>query len=222
VIFLITWEYKKAILILPGDGSKPITMGTFMKSINRRDFLAGLSGLAILGLAGCTAGKSPNKEKKDQNMEQADMQLRPHHILDIISDHGMGVQYEPHPYGHSQHIAAPKLLANQDLKIMLVLHADDICKGCKHLLPDGSCDDVLGQLESAPSKQAYNDDLDRRLFDYYAVEPDTVMTFRQYLEMVNAKVPGIEKVCTHPGENQEERLNGLINGLVKLGVRVSA
>ncbi len=147
------------------------------------------------------------------------MQLRPHHILDIISGYGQGIKFQPHPYGHSLHIVAPKLLSNLDLKIKLVLSADDICEGCKHLMPDGKCKDVLAQLKPSPSKQAYNDVLDCRLFDYLSIEINSVITIRKYLEIVNKKVPGIEKICTHPKRNQEERLNGLINGLIKSGVR---
>jgi hypothetical protein len=46
-----------------------------------------------------------------------------------------------------------------------------------------------------------------------------VITICEYLEAVNKKVPGIEKICTHPKEDQQERLNGLISGLTKLGLR---
>jgi len=46
-----------------------------------------------------------------------------------------------------------------------------------------------------------------------------VFTTRKYLELVNEKVPGIEKICTHPKTNEEERLNGLIDGLIELGIR---
>jgi hypothetical protein len=147
------------------------------------------------------------------------MQLRPHHILDIISDHGKGKEYQPHSYGHSLHIVAPELLSNLDKEIKLVLTADDICRGCEHLVRDGKCKDVLSQLTPSPSKQAYNDVLDSRLFDEFSILPNTVITFHQYLETVNEKVPGIEKICTHPKENQEERLQGLIDGLVRLGIR---
>ena len=149
------------------------------------------------------------------------MQLRPHHILDIISAYGKGIEYQPHPYGHSLHIIAPKLLSNLDLQIKLILNADDICEGCEHLLPGGKCKDVLAQLTPSPSKQAYNDVLDSRLFDDLSIAPNSVITTRKYLEAVNKKVPGIEKICTHPKENQKERLNGLIDGLTKLGIRES-
>lgn len=155
-------------------------------------------------------------------MEHYDMQLRPHHILDIISGHGKGITYQPHPYGHSLHIVAPKLLSNPDLKIKLVLQADDICEGCKHLLPDGKCKDVLAQLTPSPSKQAYNDVLDCRLFDELSIVPDTVTTTRHFLEAVNEKIPGLESICTHPKEDQEERLQGIVSGLNKLDIRESS
>ncbi len=147
------------------------------------------------------------------------MDLRPHHILDIITGHGRGIEFHSHPYGHSQHIVAQKLLSNLDLNIRLVLNADDICKGCKYLLTDGKCKDVLAQLNPSPSKQAYNDVLDCRLFDYLSLDINTELTIRKYLEIVNEKVPGIEKICTHPKETQDKRLKSLVDGLVKLGIR---
>lgn len=186
--------------------------------INRRDFLIGLSGFTFYNLYAPTRVKS-HENQKEQTMEHYDMQLRPHHILDIISDHGKGTEYQPHPYGHSLHLVAPRLLADLDLKIRLVLQADDICQGCMHLLPDGKCNDVLVQLTPSPSKQAYNDVLDSRLFDDLSMMPGTETTTRAFLEAVNAKVPGIEKICTHPKENQDERLKGLIDGLTRVGVR---
>lgn len=148
-----------------------------------------------------------------------DIKLRPHHIIDIITDHGNNIQYQPHPYGHSQHLVAPRLLSDPDLKIKLVLGADDICAGCKHLMPDGKCEDVLAQLKPSPSKQAYNDVLDCRLFDHFSLDPDCILTTRKYLEIVNENTPGIEKICTHPKEDPEERLIGLCIGLFKLGIK---
>lgn len=109
-------------------------------------------------------------------MKDSDMKLRPHHILDVINGHGHGIEYQPSVSGNSQYIVAPKLLSNLDLKIKLVLEADDICEGCKLLLPDGKCTNVLSQLTPSPSMQAYNDVLDCRLFDYLSIEVDSVMT----------------------------------------------
>ena len=186
-----------------------------MTLINRRAFLAGLSGLTFYNLFAFPSGKSPHDAKHKQKMEPYDMALRPHHIIDIIINHGKGREFRKTAVGHSQYIVAPKLLSNLDLKIKLVLEADDICTGCKYLLSDGKCTNTLGQI----SMQAYNDVLDWLLFDYLSVEVNSVMTSRKFLEVVNEKVPGIEKVCTHPEANLEKRLTGLIDGLIKLGIR---
>ena len=153
------------------------------------------------------------------HVQDFDLKLRPHHIIDIITGYGNNVFYRPHPYGHSQHLVVPLLLSDPDLRIKLVLESDDICRGCKHLMADGKCDDVLAQLTPSPSKQAYNDVLDCRLFDYFSLAPGSILTVRKYFEIVNACTPGIENICTHPKESPERRLTGLINGLINSGIR---
>ncbi|MDP4224444.1 MAG: hypothetical protein Q8868_14145 [Bacteroidota bacterium] len=153
------------------------------------------------------------------NEKLADLKLRPHHIIDIITGYGNNVQYQPHPFGHARHLVAPKLLSDLNLKVKLVLGADDICTGCRNLLPNGKCSDVLAQLTPSPSKQAYNDVLDSRLFDHFTLAPDCTLSTGEYLEIVNKHTPGLERICTHPKEDPEERLTGLINGLKKLGIR---
>lgn len=190
-----------------------------MPAIKRRNFLFELTGIAVLTHFSCSPKKSRETAQTSQNQESLAMLTRPHHLLDIISDYGQGVTYQPHPYGHSLHIVAPKLLAELNTGIKLVIAADAVCAGCKNLRPDGKCTDVLGQLTPSPAKQAYNDVLDARVLDCFAIKPDTEMTFRDYLEIVNKHVPGIEKICTHPKENEQERLQGLIEGLLKLEVR---
>jgi len=150
------------------------------------------------------------------------MKLRPHHILDIIAGYGNDEEFKPHPYGHSVHTVAKAILSDTDIEVELVVGADEICRGCKYLQSNGQCADVLAQLDPSPSKQAYNDVLDCRLLDYLEIERDSVMTVREYLEIVNKKVPGIEKICTHPKEDEQKRLYGLRQGLVKLGIRSEA
>ena len=150
------------------------------------------------------------------------MALRPHHVLDIISDWGNGAAFKPHPYGHNVHGVAAALLADTSVKVKWIIGADAICAPCVHLRPDGSCDDVLDQVEGRPPKQAYNDALDAKVFDYLGLEPGAVTTFREHLERVNSRTPGIETICTHPGEDEAGRLQGLIAGLTKLGIRTVA
>lgn len=147
------------------------------------------------------------------------MLLRPHHILDILTGLGQGRTYQAHPYGHSQHIVASQLFTNLDLKIKLVLTADEVCKGCKHLESDGQCKDVLSHIKPSPKKQAYNDVLDCRLFDLFKLDPDCEISVREFLEIVNDKVPGLEDICTHPKQSKADRLFGLTNGLIQTGIR---
>ena len=147
------------------------------------------------------------------------MKLRPHHVLDIISGYGHAVKFKPHPYGHAVHSVAQIILSDTKLKVEFIAGADEICQPCKHLTSNGLCDDVLSQTDPPLSKQEYNDALDHRLFDYLGFAPGTVMTILQYLEIVDKKVPGIEEICTHPREDQRQRLDGLIQGLIKLGIR---
>lgn len=147
------------------------------------------------------------------------MKLRPHHLVDILSDHGLGVEYTPHPYGHALHSVAAQVLNDPAVEIEFVLAADDICAPCRHLQPDGNCDDILSQPEVPLSKQAYNDRLDSKLFPYLGMKPGVRMKRGEFLARVNRHLPGIEKLCTHPGEIEVEKLHGLRDGLLKLGVK---
>jgi hypothetical protein len=146
------------------------------------------------------------------------VKLRPHHLIDIIRSYGHGVQFEPHPYGHAQHRVAEQVLKDPDLVVEFVLAADEVCYPCRHLRADGRCEDVLHQLETPISKQAYNDALDARLFSYFGMQPGTRMTVGEFLGQLDAHTPGVEKLCTHPGEEESYRLEGLERGLTRLGV----
>ena len=147
------------------------------------------------------------------------MKLRPHHILDIVSSHGHDSQFKPSAYGHAVHTVARSIIADMDQDVELVVGADEICVPCKHLLPDGQCDDVLRQLDPPISKQEYNDALDNKVLGYFGFPANSVMTVREYLEIVSTRVPGIEAICTHPNEEPASRLKGLEQGLIKFGIR---
>jgi len=151
--------------------------------------------------------------------KQRVIKLRPHHVLDIITAYGYDSEFKPHPYGHALHSVARAILSNVELKAKFIVGTDEICQPCKHLQPDGLCDDVLHQLDPPVAKQRYNDDLDLRLLAYLGLSSGTVMTMRHFLEVVDKKVPGIEELCTHPKEDQKLRLDGLTRGLLKLGIR---
>ena len=147
------------------------------------------------------------------------MKLRPHHILDIVSSYGHAEEFKPHEYGHAVHTVALLIIADIDQQVELIVGADEICKPCKHLCLDGQCDDIVRQINPPKLKQEYNDNLDNKLFEYFGFPINSVMTMREYLEIVNNKVPGVEQICTHPKEDPELRLRGLKQGLVRLGIR---
>ena len=146
------------------------------------------------------------------------IELRPHHLLDIVRDYGHGIQRQPHEYGHALHIVAKEVLEQVDQEVVFVIAADAICQPCRHLRSDGSCDDVLHQLAEPVSKQSYNDDLDRRLWPYLGLDKGNRMTVRQFLMRVDQHLPGIETLCTHPGEDQAYRRVGLQEGLKRLQI----
>lgn len=146
------------------------------------------------------------------------LELRPHHLIDILRDYGKRRVFEPHPYGHQVHTVAACVRDDLDIEIDFVIGADSICEGCIHLQPDTSCDDVLAQLDPAPSKQAYNDALDARVFETLGLEPGCRMTARGFFQVVAEHMPAIAAVNTHPGEDPATRLQGVQDGLVLFGI----
>jgi len=146
------------------------------------------------------------------------LKLRPHHILDIVRNIGHEREIAPHPFGHDLHVITNKILGNIDQPLVLVVGADDICIPCTKLNADGICIDILPQCDDKPSKQKYNDALDQKVLGYLNLSDGAQLTVREYLMCVNSKLDGIEKICTHPKEDERYRLEGLSLGLKKLGI----
>ncbi len=147
----------------------------------------------------------------------ATMKLRPHHLLDIITAYGDDVEFKPHPYEHAVHTCAEIVLNDPDTEVEFIVGADFICEPCIHLV-DGRCDDVVGQVEPAPSKQEYNDDLDRRVFAHLDLAEGTVMTVREFVAVVEKHLEGLPELCHHPKEDVAHRASRLSAGLGKVGV----
>jgi len=144
------------------------------------------------------------------------MTLRPHHLLDIITAYGAGAEFRPHPYGHAVHTCADIVLSDLDTEVEFIVGADFICEPCIHLV-EGRCDDAVSQLDPPPSKQDYNDDLDRRVFAHLELQHGTVMTVREFLQVVREHCEGLPKICVHPKRSVEDRAANLDAGLKKLG-----
>ena len=145
------------------------------------------------------------------------LRLRPHHILDIIRNIGHERPLVPHEYGHLVHLITKMILEDVDIECRLVVANDDICGPCRMLKNDGSCADVLAQLDEPVSKQVYNDDLDRRLLAFLGIQEDEVMMLRDYLTLVAQRVDELVPLCVHPKEDSEYRRTGLLKGLERVG-----
>jgi len=149
------------------------------------------------------------------------LQLRPHHILDVVTDFEPDEEpgYRPAPGENGVRTFTRMLSGGLGFPIELVVGPDFICAPCAHLRADGTCDRMLERHDPPEPMDAYNDRLDRRIFRYLGLSPGTVMTLGEFLVLVDERVPGIEQVCTHPTQSREARLAGLIRGLARLGVR---
>jgi hypothetical protein len=77
----------------------------------------------------------------------------------------------------------------------------------------------LSAARAGIPKQAYNDALDRRLWDFLDLGRGTVMTVRGFCAKVAAGPAEIAAVCAHPGEAVADRETGLRKGLAKLGIQ---
>jgi hypothetical protein len=145
--------------------------------------------------------------------------LRPHHLTDILTDYDPDREVKPWPSGNAVHVVTRMLADGLDQKAKFVIGSDDICRPCRRLQPDGSCDKILDKHNPPEPIDEYNDRLDQRLLDFLGLTVGGELTLREFFEIVNSRTPGIEAVCTHPTQNPEDRLNGLIRGLVNLGIR---
>jgi hypothetical protein len=90
---------------------------------------------------------------------------------------------------------------------------DIIRQPCIHLSPEGLCRDILPQLEYALGKQQYNDELDRQVLAFLNLEDGAVIRLADFLDLMEDQLEGITAICTHPGENMENRKTGMINGV---------
>jgi hypothetical protein len=144
------------------------------------------------------------------------MHLRPHHLLDIITQYGQGTPFGPSDYGHAVHTVAALVLSEPRQPVVMVVQADDICAPCRHLR-DGQCVDLVRSLDPPMSKQSYNDDLDRRLLAHLRLQAGEALTMHAYGVRVRECLDDLETVCSHPGEDPAARLRHLRHGLELLG-----
>ena len=145
------------------------------------------------------------------------LRVRPHHLIDIITQYGAGIPFEPADYGHAVHTVAAQTLGDLETELELVVGADDICAPCRNLV-EGRCVDLVGTLDPPVSKQEYNDALDQRLLDRLGLREGQRLSVADYARVLWAHLEGLEGLCSHPGEERAARGRKLQAGLQKMGV----
>lgn len=95
--------------------------------------------------------------------------LKPHHFMDILKLYGAGVEeFVPDKkLGHDFYRAGNLILENPDLPVFLTSEGDDICRPCRAYR--GCCQDGLSHIPGYTSKDAYNHQLDSRIFSLFGL-----------------------------------------------------
>lgn len=151
----------------------------------------------------------------------APIKLRPHHLLDIVTnfepDEDPG--YERASGENGVREVTRLVTQGLDFEVEFIVGPDCICRPCNHRQADGQCDRMLERFDPPRPMDDYNDQLDRRIFDRLGIEPGAVMTAREFLEMANAHLPGLEQVYAQSRVRGAQRRDWLIQGMRALGVR---
>ena len=145
------------------------------------------------------------------------VKLRPHHLLDIVRDFEPGRTIEPAESGNAVHEIHRIVGTDLDTMLTFVIDVDDICRPCRHLQEDGTCERILERLNPPQRMQEYNDRLDSTLFSFLGLEPGASMSIRSFLEDIASRMPDIESVGTLQ-EETKNRFRGLAKGLQNLGI----
>jgi hypothetical protein len=103
------------------------------------------------------------------------MKLRIHHFFDIMRDLGNKKEFTRHPYMHSYHLVARKIIDNPDLNLEMVICPDAVCENCIHLTGKG-CDDIITHRSDFRGKEEFNNWLDRRIMDKCMVRESDLYT----------------------------------------------
>ena len=144
------------------------------------------------------------------------MELRIHHIFDIIRDIGKGKILEKHEYGHSYHIIAKKILNEEFEIIKIVVKSDDVCRGCVKLY-DGKCIDIIDHRNDFTKKDEFNNYLDNRIIKVLEINNCDTFTFKEILQLTEEYLKNIEFI--YEGNDilhTQERKKNVEKGILKL------
>ncbi len=130
--------------------------------------------------------------------------LKPHHFMDILKLYGAGVEeFVPDErLGHDFYRAGNRVLGDPSLSLTLTAGGDDICKPCR--MYRGQCRDGLTHIPGYTSKDAYNRQLDSRVFSLFGLTEGPYSA----LELCGILYEGREKifqVWTEEAEDAAQR-----------------
>ena len=136
------------------------------------------------------------------------LKLRPHHFMDVIKLYGRGIDvFVPDAaYHHDFYKVANTLIGHREALVTITLGADDICTPCRFLGNEGACRDGLGHIPGFASKQAWNDEIDRRICAFSGVDAGatlTAATYCQILYSIHTKIAAIWH--EEPSATRQER-----------------
>lgn len=141
------------------------------------------------------------------------MKIKIHHFFDIIRDFGIGKSIGPHPYRHSYHKVAQAILQNQETEVEIVVHSDDVCEGCIHLVGT-SCNDIITHREDFALKEKFNRYLDARIIEICEIDVLKRYTVKSLLQFSDKYIENIEYIyegndARHTAKRKENVLKGL-------------
>ena len=144
---------------------------------------------------------------------------KPHHFVDIITSFGAGeIIFEPHPYGHAEHLVAERILREREILLEIELGADDICAPCKHNI-NGACDDTIDtsfRPEAPASKREWNLIIDRRWCERLHLQQGDKLTARELCERLRENTRDITDIYREvPANRTAERARRLKAGIDK-------
>ena len=141
------------------------------------------------------------------------MKIKIHHFFDIIRDIGSGKNLGPHPYRHSYHKVAETIWQNPDTEVEIVIHSDEVCKNCIHLVGT-SCNDIITHRIDFTLKEKFNKYLDFRIIEICGIDVSKKYTFRSLLQFSDKYVENIEFIyagndARHTAKRKENVQNGV-------------
>ena len=147
----------------------------------------------------------------------APIRVKPHHLIDIITEYGAGREtFKPDAYGTAVHAVANHVLAHREARLVMELGADAICAPCCNN-EDGVCTDTIDtsfRPEAPESKREWNLLIDHRWCERIGLRENDELTARAFCARVRDRMGDITDIYREiPAEMTAKRARNLAAGL---------